>query len=98
MFKGSIIGLVGAPGIGKGYVTRGLRQLHPDMEFMTKITTREPRITDASEGVRAVSQEKFDLISPALISIHQPFGENRYGWDAHSVKTGISRGVHYVCD
>jgi len=96
---GRIIGLVGAPGIGKGYITRGLRRHTDNLHFLPRITTREPRPTDADEGVVTVSTDEFQKLHEHIIGIHRPFNDHRlYGWHAEEAQQGIKQGKNYITD
>ncbi len=95
---GRVIGLLGGPGIGKGYVTRHLREAVPQLEFLYRVTNRKPRATDPSEGVIALGAE-FDTYREQLIGIHHPFEDERaYGWYVHGVAQGLKEGKHYITD
>ncbi len=97
--QGIIIGLVGAPAIGKGFITQNLRNRFANLEPLWKITTREPRKTDFQEGVITVSQEEFSSLEPNLLAVHTPFENgNRYGWFTGNVSRGLNQGISYIAD
>ncbi len=41
--SGNVFGLVGAPGIGKGYIVSHIRETVPELSMLPKITTRTAR-------------------------------------------------------
>lgn len=98
---GKVIGFVGGPGAGKGYIMRMLRKKYPDIQFLYKVTTRNPRATDHEEGVVALPNDIFDAQIEHIIGVHKPFGDDdprRYGWWVNGAMHGINDGAHYIAD
>lgn len=97
--RGVIVGLVGAPGIGKGFITQGLRRRTDNLHFLPRITTRHARVSDPYEGVVAVSQEEFQKLNGHIIGVHRPFGDHRmYGWYIEEAVKGLPQGMNYITD
>ena len=98
--KGIVLGLVGPPGIGKGYITRQLRSTGQEIGFIYKVTTREPRNVDLEEGVRSgLGHEFFSDQNNLIIAEHRPFNdERRYGWLLNGVEKETAGGKSFVFD
>lgn len=97
--RGVVVGLVGAPGIGKGYITQGLRGCTDNLHFLPRITTRQARESDSHEGVFAVSEEEFQKLNGHIIAVHRPFHDNRiYGWYIEEAARGLPEGKNYITD
>lgn len=99
--EGTVIGLVGGPGVGKNFVAINLIKAHPKLQYLYKVTTRKPRDTDKEEGVVAVPDHIFDAHIEHIVGVHKPFGDDdprRYGWWVNGAIQGIKEGVHYIAD
>jgi hypothetical protein len=67
--------------------------------LLYKITNREPRSTDAEEGVLALKSDEFDTHRDAIIGLHYPFQDQRaYGWYIRGIQKGLREGKSFITD
>ena len=101
--------LLGSSGVGKGFVMENLPQamidlpsriIEPDQFKITyKVTDRDPRKSDAQDGVLAVDWSVFDSYKSRFSGIHTPFPNGkRYGWLTHDVPEAIKGGQIRMAD
>lgn len=91
---GIIIQPLGAPGIGKDFITRALH-LTP----ITRVTTRPARAEDPHNGVLPLTEEEFMRRQAEFFAIHEPLADGHlYGWDLDPVKAATTSGRHLSAD
>lgn len=100
--RGIVLGLVGPPGVGKGYVTQAIRASAGEDEigFICRVTNRDVRESDPLEGVLSGLDDSF-FSDPEnhIVATHRPFNDHRkYGWILNGVHNGLEEGRSYIFD
>lgn len=96
--EGKVIGMVGAPGVGKEYIIKALTDYYPYLQPLPKIVTKTSLSDDRKERIKSVTPEEFHSLE-GIIGEHRPFHNGViHAWQAAGAQEGIKNGIHYITD